>query len=217
MSHMDRSTDETHRIDIEKLGVLNHLGTLGAESVESRLGKLAGTSTAVESGVVKNGYVDESTIGLAFAAEPRLGVRVQLKGAPYGCILVLFTPQSATRAVAMMLADTDADVDDVSNEMAVSSIVELGGIVANGFLDALADTFDEHIATGAPIQLNNQLPTLVENSLTGEDDRGLYLETALHIASHDVDVELCLFPENGTFARILDQIDMETVVGGSDR
>lgn len=217
MSETDQSTDETYRIDIEKLGVLNHLGELGADGVESRLGKLAGKPTAVESGVVKNGYVDESSVHLAFPDEKRLGVRVGLDDVPGGCVLVLFTPTSANRAVRMMLADTDEDVSNVSNEMAVSSIVELGGIVANGFLDALADTFDQHIATWPPVQLNNRLPTIIERAITEEEDRGLYLETALPITSHDIEVELYLFPENEIFIEILDRIDIETVVGRADR
>jgi chemotaxis protein CheC len=217
MSETNQPTENRHRIDIEKLGVLNHLGELGADGVESRLGKLAGEPTDVDSGVVKNGYVDATSVHLAFPAEKRLGVRVGLKDVPGGCVLVLFTPVSATRAVGMMLADTNEDVSEVSNEMAVSSIVELGGIVANGFLDAVADTFDQHVATRPPIKLNSPLPDIIERAVTEEEDRGLYLETTLHIRSHDVEVELCLFPENDPFIRSLDRLTIETVVGEGER
>ncbi|KAB1192344.1 hypothetical protein GJR96_02355 [Haloferax sp. MBLA0076] len=211
---MNQSTTGQHRIDIEKLGVLNYLGELGVTGVESRLGKLAGKSTAVRSEVVKNGFVDEDSVDLAFPSEKRLGVRVGLNGVPHGCILVLFPPASAKRAVRMMLADTNEDVADVSNDMAVSSIVELGGMVANGFLDALADTFDQHIATWPPVTRNSQLPQIIERAVTDEDDRGLYLETKFHITSHDIDVELYLFPENEVFVEILNRLDMDTVAAG---
>ena len=209
MTEMDQTTEAVHRIDIEKLGVLNYLGELGVSGVESRLGKLAGKSTAVRSEVVKNGYVDESSVDLAFPDEKRLGVRVGLNGVPHGCMLVLFPPASAKRAVRMMLADTDEDVAEVSNDMAVSSIVELGGMVANGFLDALADTFDQHIATWPPVTRNSELPQIIERAITDEEDRGLYLETKFHITSHDIDVELYLFPENEVFVEILNRLDME--------
>ncbi|KAB1186632.1 MULTISPECIES: chemotaxis protein CheC [Haloferax] len=216
MTELNQSTTGQHRIDIEKLGVLNYLGELGVSGVESRLGKLAGKSTAVRSEVVKNGFVDESTVDLAFDAEKRLGVRVGLNGVPHGCILVLFPPASAKRAVRMMLADTNEDVADVSNDMAVSSIVELGGMVANGFLDALADTFDQHIATWPPVTRNSELPQIIERAVTDEEDRGLYLETKFHITSHNIDVELYLFPENEVFVEILNRLDMDAVTEGAD-
>ncbi|WP_152042490.1 chemotaxis protein CheC [Salinigranum salinum] len=216
MSKVDHSVDGQYRIDIEKLGVLNHLGVVGAGGVEARLGKLAGKPTAVESGGVKNGYVDESTVDLVFPAERRLGVRMPLDGVPRGCVLVLFTPPGASRAIRLMLADTDEDVDQVSNEMAVSTLVELGGIIANGFLDALADTFDQHIATQPPVVLNDQLSTVVGKVVAGDEGQGLYLESALNIASHDIDVTVYLFPENDIFAQILDRIDMGMLLGEVD-
>ncbi|KAB1197173.1 MULTISPECIES: chemotaxis protein CheC [Haloferax] len=216
MTEMDQTTEAVHRIDIEKLGVLNYLGKLGVTGVESRLGKLAGKSTAVRSEVVKNGYVDDSSVDLAFPDEKRLGVRVGLNGVPHGCMLVLFPPASAKRAVRMMLADTNEDVAEVSNDMAVSSIVELGGMVANGFLDALADTFDQHIATWPPVTRNSQLPQIIERAITDEEDRGLYLETKFHITSHNIDVELYLFPENEVFVEILNRLDMDAVSAGGD-
>ncbi|MFC7204517.1 chemotaxis protein CheC [Haloferax namakaokahaiae] len=213
MTEMNQTTDNQHRIDIEKLGVLNYLGELGVSGVESRLGKLAGKQTAVRSDVVKSGYVDESSVEMAFPAEKRLGVQVSLNGVPHGCMLVLFPPVSAKRAVRMMLEDTNEDVTNVSNDMMVSSIVELGGIVANGFLDALADTFDQHIATWPPVTQNNELDHIIEQAITDETDQGLYLESTFHITSHGIEVELYMFPENGIFVEILNRIDVETIAG----
>jgi chemotaxis protein CheC len=213
---MDKSVSGQYRLDITKLGVLNHLGVLGVEGVESRLGKIAGRPTDVESGVVKNGYVDGSSVHIAFPSDKRLGVRTPLKDVPRGCVLVLFTPESASRAVRLMLADTDEDVSNVSNEMAISTLVELGGIIANGFLDALADTFDQHVATLPPVVVNKSLPAIIKRVVTDEDNRGLYLETALNITSHDIEVELYLFPENEIFVQILDRLDMGMITGEGD-
>lgn len=217
MSEVNQQTNGPDRIDIEQLGVLNYLGELAVTGVESRLGKLANRPTAVESEVVKNGYVDLASVDLAFPDEHRLGVKVGLSGGLDGCALVLFPPSSANRAVGMMLADTDEDVSDVSNEMAVSSIIELGGMVANGFLDALADTFDRHIVTTRPTTRNGRLPEVVQRVLTDDDGRGLYLETTLHVTSHDIEIELYLFPENAAFVEVLNGLDMGTVTRHVDR
>ena len=77
MSERPPERKADRRIEIRKLGVLNQLGELGVDGVESRLGKLAGRPTAVESDVVKNGYVDASSVDLAFPAEKRLGVTLK--------------------------------------------------------------------------------------------------------------------------------------------
>ncbi|MFB6130989.1 MAG: chemotaxis protein CheC [Salinigranum sp.] len=199
------------RIDIEKLGVLNELGERGVECVERRLARLIESDTSVASELVKSGYVEPSSVELKFRDERRLGVEVRVQGVPPGTVLVLFPPSSANNAARLLLEHTDEDPATVSNEMAVSALVELGGMMANGFLDALADTFDQHIAAGAPSTVNSTTRAVVERIVERHDDRGLYLATTLHVTSHDIEVEVYLFPQNRTFVKILNLVDIEAV------
>ncbi|MGM0590809.1 MAG: chemotaxis protein CheC [Halobacteriota archaeon] len=211
MSESEPEPQTKLTIDIEKLGVLNQLGELGVEWVERRLGKLSGEETAVESELVKSGYVTPETLDLKFDEERRIGVAVRVRGAPHGSVLVLFPTESAKRAVMMMLADADEEPASVADEMAVSALVELGGIMANGFLDGLADTFDQHIDAGTPSTINDTKRHVIARVLDREQNRGLYLATTLHITTHDVEAEVYLFPENDTFVRILNLVDMDMV------
>jgi chemotaxis protein CheC len=212
-STADGGTDDEPdlRIDVRKLGVLNELGELGVECVEHRLARLIRSETSVESGQVKSGYVEPGSVGLKFDEERRLGVEVRVQGVPPGNVLVLFPPASANSAARLLLRDTDEDPETVSNDMAVSALVELGGMMANGFLDALADTFDQHIAAGAPSAVNSTTARVVERVLDRNDDRGLYLATTLRVTSHDIEVAVYLFPENETFAKILNLVDIDMV------
>lgn len=205
------------RIEIEKLGVLNQLGELGVEGVESRLGKLAGRETAVESQLVKSGYVTEDTLDMKFDTETRLGVEVGLNGTPNGCVLVLFSPSSANRAVRLMLEDVVDDVSAVENDMAVSALVELGGIMAYGFLDALADTFDQHIDAAPPVSRNSSLRGAIGSVLSNDEDRGLYLSAGFRVTTHDIDAEVYLFPENETFVKVLNLSDIDMVSNETER
>jgi chemotaxis protein CheC len=217
MSNQPLEPKANRRIDIEKLGVLNQLGEVGVAGVESRLGKLADRPTAVESELVKNGYVEVDTLEMKFDPAKRLGVEVSLNGAPHGSVLVLFPPSSANRAVKLMLEDMVTDVSEIENDMAVSALVELGGIMAYGFLDALADTFDQHIDAGPPVARNSTIRAAVKSVLTDEEDRGLYLSTAFRVTSHDIDAEVYLFPENETFVKVLNLVDIDMVRNETER
>ena len=130
---------------------------------------------------------------------------------PSGTVLVLFPPSSANRSARLLLEHTDEDPATVSNDLAVSALVELGGMMANGFLDALADTFDRHINAGAPSTVNSTTRRVVERVVERYDDRGLYLATTLHVTSHDIEVEVYLFPQNRPFVALLNGIDIDTV------
>lgn len=200
-------------IPVQKLAVMNRLGELGIDGVEQRLRRLDDYDATVEAEAVHSGFVDTHTISQVFRDVERVGARVRLPSAPNGYALVLFSPTSANNAAALMLSDAvdGDDLSGVSTEMARSALTELGGIMASGFVDGWANTFDQQIDIVAPTSVHNTEREIVGQTVGQSSALGVYISSRLRLPDHGVVAQVLLFPENHTFVQILDRVEMEMV------
>jgi chemotaxis protein CheC len=193
-------------IPIEKLGIMNRLGDIGVDGVEDRLSRVGDYEGEVVSEQVKCGYVGADLLDSTFTSEDRVGVKVRLPGAPYGYAIVLFSKTSANNAATVMLSSATDDLSTVSNDLAHSALIELGGMMAYGFLDAWADAFDQEIDAGAPVPVHSDERDIISRTIAREDDLGLFIASKLHVPEHDIHADVYLFPENETFVEILKRL-----------
>lgn len=198
-------------VAIEKLAIMNLLGEIGADGVEERLGGMSSFEGQVVSEQVKCGFVVPDLLGCTFSDEERLGSMTRLPGVPYGYALVLLSKPSAGNAAGLLLSVAYDDLSEVSDELAHSALIELGGIMANGFLDAWADTFDQRIDVGAPTPVHDTERAIVGRVLGAGDDLGLYIASRLHVPSYDIHADVYLFPQTATFIEILNRLDVSRV------
>ena len=196
-------------IPIAKLGVMNQLGEVGIDGVEKRLQRLDNYNATVKSELVKSGYAEPETVGVQFGGDQRAGARVKLPSAPHGYALVLFPTYSANNAAALMLSDAVEDLSNVSEEMARSALTELAGIMASGFLDSWADTFEQRIDVSAATAVHNTEREIVGRTVAADDKLGIYITSRLRLPEHGVLAQVYLFPENETFVRILERVEVE--------
>lgn len=195
-------------IALGELGIANRLGEIGIGGARERLEGMNSFEGAVETGRAMSGFVGWSNLYCTFGLEERLVCKVPLPGGPYGYALVLFPEASADAAAAAMLAGMEADPDD---ELVRSTLLELGAMVINAFFDAWADTFDLRIDVGVPTFVRNTERDVIRGVLQGEYELGVYLGATLALPTHGVHADVYVFPENGTFAEILDRLSMEMV------
>ncbi|WP_254832458.1 chemotaxis protein CheC [Haloglomus salinum] len=200
---------ESWTIPIEKLAVMNRLGEVGADGVEERVDKLGIDEVVSEQ--VKSGYVTPDDAHTQFGDEDRVGVRVRLPGAPGGYVLVLFDPASANRAAAVMLEDSDEAVETAGEEMAWSTIQELGSIMSSGFVDSWANMFDERIDIATPDTVSNTEAEILRATVAAGDDLGIYIASQLHIPAYDIDASVYVLPDNRTFLKILGQLEVGSI------
>lgn len=217
MSEMDERRDEAtsaRTLEVEKLSVMNRLGEIGVDGVADRLGHLGAAPVEVITEQVKSGYATPESVAASFDDTERVGVRIGLAGAPHGYVLVLFPMSSANNAATVLLSDAVEDLSEVSNEMAHDALTELGGIVANGFLDAWADTFDQEVNAGAPSRVyGGQREILTTTTKMGEEI-GLYIASRFHVPAQDIDTEVFVFPDTAVFLKLLELLDPAQVMDG---
>lgn len=191
---------------------MNRLGELGVGGVAGRLERLEGDGDAtVTTEQVNLGYAEAATLA-AFEAEERVGVRVHLSSAPHGFVVVLFPMSSANNAATMMLSEAVSDLSEVDNDLAHSALVELGSMMAYGFMDAWADSFDQRIDVATPRRIHGDRRTVVDRTLRMGDDLGVYIGSRLHLPERGIDAEVLVFPDTGTFLQLLEYLGPEQVM-----
>lgn len=200
---------ESWTLPIEKLAVMNRLGEVGADGVEERVDQLGIDEVVSEQ--VKSGYVTPGDAATQFSDDGRVGVRVRLPGAPGGYVLVLFDPASANRAAAVMLEDADEAVAEADEELAWSTIQELGSIMASGFVDSWANTFDERIDIATPETVQHTEAEIVSATVEAGDSLGVYIASQLHVPAYDIDASVYVLPDTRTFLKILGQLEVGSI------
>ena len=198
-------------IPLETLAVLNWLGELGVEGVESRIGGVLADDITVRAETVKIGYAGPETSLSQFGAEDRAGARVFLRKPFTGTVLVAVPVKSANKAASLMLERAMDDVESVvSTEMGRDALTELCNMMANGFVDEWATVFDTPFTTGPPVAVQNPEMTLV-NSTYSLSELGLYLTSSIRIAAHDIDATIFVFPGDEQFVSKISQVGPEVI------
>lgn len=202
-----KTGDDRLWIPVETLAVLNWLGDVGVEGVDSRISRVTGDELTVRTEQVKVNYAGRATIPVQFGVEDRAGAQVSVKDPIAGNILALFPTKSANRAASLMLQKAVDDVDSiVATEMGRDALTELSNMMANGFVDRWAEVFDSSIDTGPPVAVQNPELTLIQRAFT-DSEVGLYLTSRLRIPEHDIRAEIFVFPRDEEFLTKLAQVD----------
>ncbi|MFC4451072.1 chemotaxis protein CheC [Halorussus aquaticus] len=204
-------TDDRLSIPLETIAVLNWLGEIGVDGVESRLRGVSTDDLTVETQRVKIGYAGPETILDQFGVEDRAGARVPVQKPFSGTVLVLFPVESANRAASLMLRRAVEDAESVvSTEMGRDALTELCNVMANGFVDEWAELFDTPIDTGAPVAVQNPEMTLLHH-IFSVSDVGLYLTSRLRLAADDIDVTVFVFPGEERFVTEISQFRPDVI------
>lgn len=190
-------------IRLERLAVMNRLGAIGVEGVTERLEKLGDERSDVTVEGARAGFVTRDGLGRAFSDDRRVGVRVRLKNDTRGYILVLFDMESVNRAATLMLSNAIEDLDEASNELAHSAVTELGGIIANGFADGIADAIGQEIDVGTPSLIGDDERSLVARTFNLSEALGLYISSRLRIPTHNLETSIYLFPNSQEMIKLL--------------
>lgn len=204
-------SDDRLCIPLETISVLNWLGAVGVDGVEARLRQVGADDLTVETEQVKIGYARQEALLDQFGVEDHAGARVRMRKPVSGTVLVLFPVKSASRAASLMLQRGVEDAESVvSTPMGRDALTELCNVMANGFVDEWAETFDTPIDTDAPVAVQNPEMALI-NHVFSVSDVGLYLTSRFHVVADDIDATIFVFPGEAEFITKLSQLDLGVI------
>ncbi len=195
-------------IDIRKLSIINQLAQVGTDGVGDSLRMLGSDGGQME--VTKIDFLDIVERHSELSDEKHVGIRVRLKDAPGGHLLVLFTRENAHKITKLMLEDVTDDMGNVPPDMAQSAAEELGNMMACGFIDGWADAFDREVDHSSPKLVYSPASDIIKATASmGNNPFALVFEAEIQTAEETVDTKLYLFPDMEAFVAMLNAIGSE--------
>ncbi len=120
------------KVDVQSLGTFNRLAHEGAEEATRSLAQMTGTDATVD--VTKISLIDREDVGEELGDDPYVGVKFGFEGALAGETVLVFDEGSRATIAEALVPGGDIDED-----MARSSVEEIGNIMMSGFIDGWAD------------------------------------------------------------------------------
>lgn len=191
------------RIDLHSLGTYNRLVRKGARRSASSLSQLSGLDTYV--GVTRVSLVSVDDFRDELRDGEYAGVRVDFEGGLTGRTVLAFTRDEETTLANSQLAR----LVEESASTYESFVKEVGTIVTSGFVDGWADYLGTTIDITTPTYVEGQGADLLPTDLPvlTDSEHLLAFESRLETVDETVTFRMCLLPERGSLAELLEPVD----------
>jgi len=190
------------KVDIRELGQFNHLASLGAERAARSLSQLTGVQMDVE--VTDVSLVTENVLAETFTGRSFVGVELGLEGGLDGETVLAFERERALKLQELLLQATGS-----SDELAQSSVTELGNIMIGGFIDGWANHLGAAINMTPPKYTEAVGPRILpDQAIKAAKQHGVFLfESRLEAMDVDLDFSIYMLPEYRQFVELLSGAD----------
>ncbi|MEF8782621.1 MAG: chemotaxis protein CheC [Haloarculaceae archaeon] len=120
------------KVDVQSLGTFNRLAHEGAQQATRSMAQMTGRDADVE--VTKISLIGRADLGEELRDDEFVGVQFEFKGALTGETVLVFDRESTDEIVETLVPGRSG-----SEQMAQSSVEEIGNIMMSGFIDGWAD------------------------------------------------------------------------------
>ncbi len=115
-----------------------------------------------------------------------VGITLQIRGDAQGNMMLVFPLESAERLVAQLLAREH--MDDAFDEIGISTIKEVGNILASSYLGAMGSLLNLTLIPSIPLLANDMAGAVIDFlliELSEEGNQALMIETEFHGSNQD--------------------------------
>ncbi|GAB3018271.1 chemotaxis protein CheC [Natronobiforma cellulositropha] len=199
-------------IEYDKLDGFDRMAEQGAEEVAKTATTLTGIDTSVE--IRRLNFVSLEAIPEAVSNETLVGVAFEFDGTPSGYLVFLFDEASAHEIIDAMVPMSPDDGDDEFGEMGKSAIMELGNIMASGFLDGWANVLDTTIDHSTPEFIHDIGSAAIDPviiQLGESQDFAFVFDTVVVADGREFDCEIYAIPDESDLERALNDLDVDKI------
>lgn len=147
---------------------------------------------------------------LGGAEQPIVGVYFTINGDLSGRILLIFTQESGHRLAGMLTGEGNGE--RLLTEISQSSIMEMGNIIANSYLNGMAGLLDMCLMPSIPYFAEDMLGAVIDYLLieiAQVADYALIINTEMSIESIDLKGSFLVFPDEAFMNRIFSKLGIE--------
>lgn len=195
------------RLNPRQLDILCELSNIGVGHAATALSQLLRRTVMLE--VPKVTVLDLAEVPDLLGGPERLvaGVTLKVLGAARGNILMVIPEESAGRLVAML--GTAGEGEPLGSELAVSTLCEVGNILASSYLSVLSNMLGETLIPSIPHYAYDMTGAVLDSVLTelgAEGNLALVIETVFYGSRQSetgIRGHFFLLPTAGSLATIL--------------
>jgi chemotaxis protein CheC len=141
-----------------------------------------------------------------------VGLYFKISGHISGSILLFLDEPAAKELINIMLTSVETENIPGNEALRKSAIMELGNILSNSYLNALAEFIDITILLSVPHFAVDTLGSVMDFLLiemVKAADCGLLMQTVIKVQGSQVTANFLLFPDSASFDTILDRIGLK--------
>jgi len=184
------------KVDVQSLGTFNQLAHEGAQAATDAMAQMTGIDTQVD--ITRITLVDRAELGEDLADRSFVGIQFDFEGGLTGeTVLVFEQDQSAAIAGALL-------GDGASEEMAQSSIEEIGNIMMSGFIDGWAEFLETTIEHDPPTYIEGNGAAILPDPATDTTrDQVFVFRSDIEWEGEEVSFYIYMLPEYEPLAALM--------------
>jgi chemotaxis protein CheC len=133
-----------------------------------------------------------------------VAINIAFGGAFEGVTALVFSPQSASNLVSLLVGQEDFCLD--MDSLRIGTLQEVGNIVLNGVMGSIANMLSEHIDYMPPDYFEDDIIKVLPTG-DGEDRIIIFIRANFLITEHLVEGEVFIFFNSTTLQALLEKID----------
>ncbi len=195
-----------------KLDALREIISIGTAHSATALSKLIDKTITVnvpELNVVPLSKIPELLGGAELSI---VGLYFRISGDLTGNILLFFPQPTVNSLIEMLTANITTGSIVELTEIEKSALMELGNILTNSYLNAMAETMDIKILLSVPYYASDMLGAVIDFLLieiAQVSDYVLLMKTVIESTEIILNGNFIIFPDRASFEKIFDRIGLK--------
>lgn len=203
------------KLNPEQEDMLKEIGNIGSGNAVTALSRLIKKKIDIDLTNVGIVSFDNLTSQFGGPMEKVCGIFSQIKGAPQSTIFQAFELQPLMRMISSMMGeDSQIDPEKVSSksdldDFAVSTISEMGNILAGHYASALADLTDTKMMIGVPeftVSDIGSLGKFLSHELKSIHTYVVIIKTSIKVVDYELNGVFLFIPGRDTLYNFFDQL-----------
>lgn len=148
---------------------------------------------------------------LGGAENPIVGLYFRMMGDISGSVLLFFPQETAQSLLESLMAGVAPGQKPEFDEIGVSALMELGNIMTNSYINALAQMMDGRILISVPFYSSDLLGAVIDFLLieiAQEADYALLMETVIESPEVKLKGNFIIFPNSVSLAKIFEKMGL---------
>ncbi len=176
------------KVDVQSLGTFNQLAHEGAQAATDAMAQMTGIDTHVD--VTRITLMDRAQLGEQLAGMSLVGIQFNFEGGLTGETVLVFEREKSAAIAEALLGE------GASEEMAQSSIEEIGNIMMSGFIDGWAEFLETSIEHDPPTYVEGEGEAILPEPPTDTERNQVFVfRSEIQWDGEDVSFYIYMLPE----------------------